>query len=212
MLDQRQVRQRQLVRHQHAVLRERVLGLLDAEEVAQDAQSHVLQVDDPVAEIAGGHALEGVQVLVDDTFQRRLGNQPVGDGLLHLLREAPILEHHAVGVDDAPVELRQAGGEPAAQALELHSRLGDGAPEALALGLEVIAPALLHEREADRGLEEMHAAMPEPGHGRQPPQPRVGAAASSRLGPLGGLLVGNREGQVCSQHHLTSGSSTLLAT
>src|SRR5439155_26116081 len=69
-------------------------------------------------------------------------------------------------------------------------RLGDGAPDALALGLEVIGPALLDEREADRGLEEMHAAMPEPGHGRQAPQPRVGAAASSRLGPLGGLLVG----------------------
>src|SRR5207253_10092283 len=115
---------------------------------------------------------------------------PVGDGILDLLRERAILEHHAVSVDDAPVELRQAGGEPAAQALELHRRLGDRAPEPLALLLGVVGPALLHEREADRRLEEMHAAMPEPGHGRQPPQPRVAAATRAWLRPLGRLLVG----------------------
>ena len=37
VLDHRQVGERQLLGHQHAVLRERMLGLLDAEEVAEDA-------------------------------------------------------------------------------------------------------------------------------------------------------------------------------
>src|SRR5207302_3525862 len=123
-------------------------------------------------------------------LQRRFGDEAVGDRLLDLLREAPVLEHHAVRVDDAPVELRQPRGKPSAQALELDGRLGNRAPEPLAFGLAIVGPPFFDQREADRRLEEVHAAVSEAGHGRQSREPRLAAPPRARLGALCRLLVG----------------------
>jgi hypothetical protein len=106
VIDQRQVGERQLLGHEHAVLVEGTLRLGDTEQVPQDAEAHVLQVDDSVAQIAVRHARELLDVVLDDVLERRLGGEPLRDGGLDLREEAAVLEHEAVRVHDRGVELR----------------------------------------------------------------------------------------------------------
>ncbi len=189
VLDERQVGERELVGDQHAVLGERALGLGDAEEVAQDAEPDVLHVDRAVAEIAVRHAHELLDVLLDHALERRLGRQAVVDRGLELAREAGVLEHQAVRVDDAAVELGEPLREPLLQVLELGYGSLERALQAPLLLLGMVGARLVDQPEADRRLEEVRLAAAEAGCGGEPVEPRP-AAPGRRLGTVGGLLVG----------------------
>jgi hypothetical protein len=130
MLDEHQVRERELVGDQHAVLGERPLRLLDPEEVPEHAEPDVLHVDGTVAEIAVRHLRELCEVLLDHLLERALGARPVPDRRLDLVDEPAILEHHLMRVDDRRVELGQAAREPGLQALELDRGFLERPPEA----------------------------------------------------------------------------------
>ncbi len=189
VLDQHEVRERELVRDQHAVLGERALRLLDAEEVPQDAQPDVLHVDGPVAEIAVGHLRELPQVLLHDLLEGALGARPLPDRLLELVEESAILEHQAVRIDDGGVELGQPAGEPRLQALELDRGLLQRPPEAALLLLGRGPGRVLDQVEADRRLQEVRAPAAEAGGRGQAGESRAGTLARGALGALGPLLL-----------------------
>ena len=106
-----EVGQRELLGDQHAVALERALGLLDAEQVAQQAQADVLHVGRALAQVVVAHRGERAR-----GTRRPRASAPLSadaarlDVRLDLAEEAAVLEHHAVRVDDRAVELRQPRG------------------------------------------------------------------------------------------------------
>src|SRR5262249_29506659 len=158
--------------------------------VGRRAEADGLHVRRALAEVLVANLGEARDVLVHYALEGSLGNQPALDVRLDLLGEAPILEHHAVGVDDRAVELREPARQPNLQRLQLADRFRQRALEAHALGGNVVRAAFLDRREADRRLQDVRAPAPESGRRRQTVQPALaGAPADRRLG-LDPVLVG----------------------
>src|SRR5262249_56269686 len=109
-------------------------------------------------------------------------HDPALDVDLDLAAEAAVLEHHAVGVDDRAVELREPARQPDLQRLQLADRLRQRALEAHAFGGHVVRAALVDRGEADRRPPDVRAPAPESRRRRQAVQPALaGAAAGPRL-------------------------------
>ncbi len=64
-----------------------------------------LHVGRPFSKIAIRHPAESADVLVDRELQRGLGGESVVDEAANLVEEALVLEHHAVGIEEAAVDL-----------------------------------------------------------------------------------------------------------
>src|SRR3989442_1293476 len=117
------------------------------------------------------------------------GGEAVVDRGLELAREAGVLEHQAVRVDDAAVELGEPLREPLLQVLELGYGFLERALQAPLLLLGMVGARLVDQPEADRRLEEVRLAAAEAGCGGGAREPRP-AAPRRRPRPGGGLLPG----------------------
>ncbi len=175
----RGVGRRQVVRDDHRARRRHRRPHVDAEQVAQDAIAHEVDVAAALAEVVLLDGVEDGLDLLDGAAQRPLGvDLLLADAPPRRIDQVLVVEDELVRLDDVEVVLALALGELLLDALELLVGRAERGVEARDLGLDLLvgdvalgrldATAVDDERTADgEPRRRAHAAQ----QGRQPGAP-----------------------------------------
>src|SRR5262245_25474717 len=144
--------------------------------MVQHPLTNIANIRGTIAEPFIARTAQNFDILFYDFFERSLGGVLLPDQGLNFVDKPRILQHHAMGVEDSPIDFRQPFMHPFFQVLDFRDRTLYGSMELPHFGLRIIGVPFaervkmnlrmdnvgLTDAEAWRGTDpgEPHAARP----------------------------------------------------
>ena len=167
-----QVGQRQIVGDQNQVLASGLGLLLQAEQVAQDALADVQHVGHAVAQVFAARPFQAGDVVFGDSLEGTVRGAALTNARLDLFEKRRVLQHHAVHVEDRPVDFRQPGVNLFLQRVDFADGAFDRGAQMREFRRGVVGVPLLHGVEAHDRMDEMGAARADAGRPADARQPQ----------------------------------------
>ena len=194
--DRREIRERQLLGNQDRLALQAVKMVLDAEKISQQSVTDIAHVGRALPQIPIGHPPERPDEILDRPAKRRLRGESLVDMLPDPVEEAPVLEHHPVGVEKLGIDVGKAIRRPLLQVLDFVERAVERLAKAIPLEARIFAAHLLEAFERDEGLQDVGWSDSETGGRRDSREAgmfrpnRLRVISSTR--PLVGLQTADR--------------------